>query len=57
MVDRAYLLAHDTGTGGDKEVLTDRQGRVLHSAYCPYPVHIAPGAGSWQAKWRPEVGR
>jgi sugar (pentulose or hexulose) kinase len=39
MVDQAYLLAHDTGTGGDKAVLTDLQGRVLHSAYRPYRVH------------------
>jgi xylulokinase len=39
MTDKAYLLAHDTGTGGDKAVLTDLQGRVIHSSYRPYPVH------------------
>ena len=39
------LLAHDTGTGGDKAVLTDLQGRVIHSAYRPYPVRYP------QAEW------
>ena len=33
-----YLLAHDTGTGGDKAVLTDLEGRVIRSAYREYPV-------------------
>ena len=36
---KQYILAHDTGTGGDKAVLTDLQGRVIHSAYQPYPVN------------------
>ncbi|MEW6567955.1 MAG: FGGY-family carbohydrate kinase [Chloroflexota bacterium] len=39
MVDKKYLLAHDTGTGGDKAVLTDLRGRILHAHYHPYPVH------------------
>jgi xylulokinase len=38
-MDKKYLLAHDTGTGGDKAVLTDLQGRVIQSAYRPYPVY------------------
>jgi xylulokinase len=33
---KKYILAHDTGTGGDKAVITDLQGRVIHSAYQPY---------------------
>jgi len=39
MTRSKYLLAHDTGTGGDKAVLTDLQGRIIHSRYQPYPVH------------------
>ncbi len=35
---KTYILAHDTGTGGDKAVLTDLQGRIIHSAYQAYPV-------------------
>jgi xylulokinase len=31
-----YILAHDTGTGGDKAVIIDLQGKVIHSAYQPY---------------------
>ena len=34
-----YILAHDTGTGGDKAVLTDLEGRVVESAYRPYEVY------------------
>jgi xylulokinase len=34
-----YILAHDTGTGGDKAVLTDLEGRIVASAYKPYEVH------------------
>jgi xylulokinase len=39
MTDKKYILAHDTGTGGDKAVLTDLRGRIIHSHYQPYPVH------------------
>ena len=35
---KGFILAHDTGTGGDKAVLTDLSGRILHSHYQPYPV-------------------
>lgn len=35
---RCYL-AHDLGTGGDKAVLVDVAGRVLGSAFEPYPLH------------------
>jgi xylulokinase len=38
MPSKQYILAHDTGTGGDKAVLTDLQGRVIQSAYQPYEV-------------------
>ncbi len=34
-----YILAHDTGTGGDKAVLTDLEGRIVQSAYRPYEVY------------------
>jgi len=40
-----YILAHDTGTGGDKAVITDLQGRVIHSAYQSY------GLSYPQAEW------
>ncbi len=36
---KKYIVAHDTGTGGDKAVLTDLEGRVVRSAYQPYEVH------------------
>jgi xylulokinase len=35
---KKYILAHDTGTGGDKAVLTDLKGRVVHSAYKDYGI-------------------
>ena len=38
MTEKKYILSHDTGTGGDKAVLTDLRGRILHSHYQPYPV-------------------
>jgi xylulokinase len=38
-MEKKYLLAHDTGTGGDKAVLTDLQGRVIQSAYREYPLY------------------
>jgi xylulokinase len=33
---KKYILAHDTGTGGDKAVITDLKGKVIHSAYQDY---------------------
>ncbi len=33
---KKYILAHDTGTGGDKAVLTDLRGQVIHSRYQEY---------------------
>ena len=39
-----YILAHDTGTGGDKAVLCDLNGKVLFSAYQPYGLNY-PQAG------------
>ena len=33
---KKYILAHDTGTGGDKAVLTDLRGQVIHSRYQDY---------------------
>lgn len=41
---RQYILAHDTGTGGDKAVVTDLEGRIIESVYQPYGV-IYPRAG------------
>ncbi|PWB51484.1 MAG: hypothetical protein C3F13_13660 [Anaerolineales bacterium] len=35
---KKYILAHDTGTGGNKAVLCDLRGQVLHSAYQPYGI-------------------
>jgi xylulokinase len=39
-MEKKYLLAHDAGTGGDKAVLTDLAGRVIHSAYHAYPLNF-----------------
>lgn len=36
MRKKKYILAHDTGTGGNKAVLCDLKGRVVHSAYRAY---------------------
>ncbi len=36
MAKKKYILAHDTGTGGNKAVLCDLKGRVIHSAYRSY---------------------
>jgi xylulokinase len=33
---KKYILAHDTGTGGNKAVLCNLRGQVLHTAYLPY---------------------
>lgn len=44
-MQKRYILAHDTGTGGDKAVITDLNGRVIHSAYLPY------GLSYPQAAW------
>ena len=38
MVYKKYILAHDTGTGGNKAVLCDLKGKVVHSVYRPYGV-------------------
>jgi len=38
-MSKKYILAHDTGTGGDKAVLTDLEGRVVEAAYQPYEVY------------------
>jgi xylulokinase len=38
LIRKKYILAHDTGTGGNKAVLCDLQGHVLHSAYLPYGI-------------------
>ena len=36
MSQKKYIVAHDTGTGGDKAVITDLKGKVIHSVYQPY---------------------
>ncbi len=33
---KKYIVAHDTGTGGNKAVITDLSGKVIHSVYQPY---------------------
>jgi len=38
MIEKKYIVAHDTGTGGDKAVLTDLRGRILAAQYRSYPV-------------------
>ena len=38
-MSKKYILAHDAGTGGDKAVLTDLEGRIVESAYQPYEVY------------------
>ena len=35
-MNKRYILTHDTGTGGDKAVLTDLRGRIVDSAYQAY---------------------
>jgi xylulokinase len=35
---KKYILAHDTGTGGNKAVLCDLNGKVLFSNYQPYGI-------------------
>ena len=43
---KKYILAHDTGTGGNKAVLCDLKGRVVHSAYRSYGLsYPASGVG------------
>lgn len=37
-MQKKYILAHDTGTGGDKAVITDLQGKVIHSVYQAYGI-------------------
>ncbi len=37
-MEKKYIIAHDTGTGGDKAVLTDLRGRIIHSIYQDYPL-------------------
>jgi xylulokinase len=38
LTTKKYILAHDTGTGGNKAVLCDLSGRVIHSAYRAYGI-------------------
>ncbi len=42
---KKYIIAHDTGTGGDKAVITDLKGKVIHSTYKDY------GLSYPQAEW------
>mgnify|MGYP005841068531 CR=1 FL=1 len=35
-MEKRYIVAHDTGTGGNKAVITDLSGKVVHSVYQPY---------------------
>jgi xylulokinase len=45
LTNQKYILAHDAGTGGNKAVLCDLNGLVLHSAYQSY------GLSYPQAEW------
>jgi xylulokinase len=38
VANKKYILAHDTGTGGNKAVLCDLTGKVIHSVYQPYGI-------------------
>jgi xylulokinase len=38
LIQKRYILAHDTGTGGNKAVLCDLHGHVVHSVYQPYGI-------------------
>ena len=38
-MQKKFILAHDTGTGGDKAVLTDLRGRIIHSKYQDYGLY------------------
>jgi xylulokinase len=37
-VTRRYVVGHDVGTSGNKTVLSDLDGRIVASAYEPYPL-------------------
>ena len=51
-----YILAHDTGTGGDKAVLTDLRGASC-LAYSPYPVSYPRPDWAEQDPGRAVAGR
>jgi xylulokinase len=36
MMIKKYILAHDTGTAGDKAVLTNLRGQIIHTVYQDY---------------------
>jgi xylulokinase len=36
---KIYILAHDTGTGGNKAILCDLTGKVIHSVYQSYGIN------------------
>ena len=38
MAHKKYILAHDAGTGGNKAVLCDLKGKVVHSVYRSYGI-------------------
>jgi xylulokinase len=40
---KKYILAHDTGTGGNKAVLADLRGRVIHSVFQEYGLSYPQG--------------
>ncbi len=41
---KKYIIAHDTGTGGNKAVITDTKGTILNSVYHSYPlIYTGPG--------------
>ena len=38
MIQKKYIISHDVGTGGNKAVICDLNGQVLHSNYLPYGI-------------------
>jgi xylulokinase len=38
VTQKKYILSHDTGTGGNKAVISDLNGQVLYSTYEPYGI-------------------
>ena len=38
MTPKKYIVSHDVGTGGNKAVICDLNGQVLHSNYLPYGI-------------------
>ncbi len=51
-MDKEYVIGCDAGTSGTKAVVTDKSGKILAHAYCPYGI-ITP-KNQWAEQW-PDV--